>query len=129
MTAARQFGGKDMIVAMLGVSLGLAYAAAYDPLLAIVAMVCVIFATWVLARPDLVLYVVVAAMPWNGMLEFPSPTLSLNKILGLALAVSWLLWAVRKDAPLKFPRSSSSPRSSASSSASRCSSRTTPPAV
>ncbi len=103
MTAARQFGGKDMIVAMLGVSLGLAYAAAYNPLLAIVAIVCVIFATWVLARPDLVLYVVVAAMPWNGMLEFPSATLSLNKVLGLALAISWLLWAVRKDAPLKFP--------------------------
>ncbi|HVW48647.1 MAG TPA: O-antigen ligase family protein [Solirubrobacterales bacterium] len=103
MTAARQFGGKDMVVLVVGVSLGLAYAAAYKPILAIVAMVFVVFAAWVLTRPDLVLYVVVAAMPWNGMLEFPSPTLSLNKALGLALAVSYLLWALRRNEPLRFP--------------------------
>jgi putative inorganic carbon (HCO3(-)) transporter len=103
MTAVRQFGGKDMLVVMLGVALGLAYAAAYKPLLAIVAIIAIIFATWVLTRPDLVLYVVVAAMPWNGMLEFPSPTLSMNKVLGLALAVSYLLWALRRNVPLRMP--------------------------
>jgi putative inorganic carbon (hco3(-)) transporter len=103
MTAARQFGGKDVVIVVVGIAIGLAYAAAYDPLLAIAAMVVVIFAAWVLARPDLVLYVVVAAMPWNGMLEFPSPTLSVNKALGLALGVAWLLWALRTRAELRFP--------------------------
>jgi putative inorganic carbon (HCO3(-)) transporter len=103
MTAVRQFGGKDMIVVMVGVALGLAYAAAHQPLLAIAAMIAIVFAAWVLTRPDLVLYVVVAAMPWNGMLEFPSPTLSMNKVLGLALAASYLIWALRRNAPVRMP--------------------------
>jgi putative inorganic carbon (hco3(-)) transporter len=99
----REFGGKDALVVILGASLGLAFAAAHSPLLAFVAMAMVVFSVWILTRPDLVLYVVVAAMPWNGMLEFPSPTLSVIKLLGVALAVAYLFRALRRNEIVKLP--------------------------
>jgi O-antigen ligase len=102
-TVTRQFGGKDMVVLALGVALGMAYAAAHSPLLAFAALIMVVFSTWVLTRPDLVLYVVVASMPWNGMLEFPSPTLSVVKLLGVALAAAYLVRALRKGELVRLP--------------------------
>jgi putative inorganic carbon (hco3(-)) transporter len=99
----REFGGKDGLVVILGASLGLAFGAAHSPVLAIAAMVMVVFAIWILTRPDLVLYVVVAAMPWNGMLEFPSPTLSVIKLLGVALAGAYLISALRRNEIVRLP--------------------------
>ena len=103
MTVSRPLGGKDAVVLILGVSLGLAYAAVHSPIAALAAMVVIIFSAWVLTRPDLVLYVVIAAMPWNGLLEFPSPTLSVNKLLGVALAVAYLIQALRGKDLVRLP--------------------------
>jgi len=103
MNLVRRLGGRDVVVAALVVSLVAAYAAAAAPLLGFAVVAAAVLASWVLRRPDLVLFVIVAALSWEAMLGFPTETLSVVKLLGLALAVSYLLGATRRHQTLRMP--------------------------
>jgi O-antigen ligase len=99
----RRFGGGDLVAVALLVSVAMAYGAAHSPLIAVALLACVIFAGWVISRPDLVLLVVVAALPWQDKLQYPNATLSVVKLLGLALVASYLLRAVRRNDMVRLP--------------------------
>jgi O-antigen ligase len=99
----RRFGGGDLVAVALLVSVAMAYGAAHSPVIAVGLLACVIFAGWVIRRPDLVLLVVVAALPWQDKLQYPNATLSVVKLLGLALVASYLLRAVRRNDLVRLP--------------------------
>jgi putative inorganic carbon (HCO3(-)) transporter len=99
----RRFGGADLFGAALVVSLVMAYGAVHSPFLAIALLVAIVFTGWVITRPDLVLLVVVATLPWQDKLQYPNATLSLVKLLGLALVAAYLLKAVRRNDVVRLP--------------------------
>jgi putative inorganic carbon (hco3(-)) transporter len=99
----RRFGGADLFGAALVVSLLMAYGAVHSPLIAVAILVGIVFTGWVITRPDLVLLVVVAALPWQDKLQYPNATLSLVKLLGLALVAAYLLKAVRQNDVVRLP--------------------------
>jgi putative inorganic carbon (hco3(-)) transporter len=99
----RRFGGGDIVAAALLVSLAMAYGAVHSPLLAVGLLVAIVFAGWVVMRPDLVLLVVVACLPWQDKLQYPNATLSLVKLLGLALVAAYFLQAVRRNDVVRLP--------------------------
>ncbi|HTT94700.1 MAG TPA: O-antigen ligase family protein [Solirubrobacterales bacterium] len=99
----RRFGGGDIVAVALVVSLAMAYGAAHSPLVAVGLLVAIVFAGWVVMRPDLVLLVVVACLPWQDKLQYPNATLSLVKLLGLALVAAYFLRAVRRNDVLRLP--------------------------
>jgi putative inorganic carbon (HCO3(-)) transporter len=99
----RRFGGGDIVAVALLVSLAMAYGAVHSPLIAVGLLVAIVFAGWIVMRPDLVLLVVVAALPWQDKLQYPNATLSLVKLLGLALVAAYLLRAVRRNDMVRLP--------------------------
>ncbi|MGC1851921.1 MAG: O-antigen ligase family protein [Solirubrobacterales bacterium] len=100
---ASPLGGRDVIAAALAVSLAFAFAAAHSPLLAIVAIIGIIAVSWIVSRAELVLLVLVAALPWEAMLQYPSPTLSLVKMVGVALAAAYVFRASRLGETVRMP--------------------------
>lgn len=98
----RRFGGGDLVAVALIVSLAMAYGAVHSPLIAVGLLVAIVFAGWVVMRPDLVLLVVVAALPWQDKLQYPNATLSVVKLLGLALVAAYFLRAVRQNDTLRL---------------------------
>lgn len=85
------------------VALPLAYASARFPVLAIAAVVAAIVAVLVVLRSDLLLLVLVAALPWDDALPTPVSAFSVTKILGLLLIGAWAMRAVRATEPLRLP--------------------------
>lgn len=83
---------------------GLALASAFAPLVALGALVAIVLAFLVLTRPQALMLVLVAALPWEGLLGYPSPTLSLVKVLGLLLAAAYLLRVLGGREEIYVPR-------------------------
>lgn len=100
---ARLFEGRAIVIPALGLSLPLAYVTARAPLLALVGVAAILLLLLVLLVPEAVLLLLVAALPWEELLHFPSATFSAVKILGLLLAVAWLLRALAGGAMLRLP--------------------------
>jgi O-antigen ligase len=65
---------------------------AVSPLIAFGLPILVLGAVAVVQRPDIILLVMVAALPWENKLGYPSPTLSLIKIIG---AVTFLAFVIK----------------------------------
>jgi putative inorganic carbon (HCO3(-)) transporter len=86
----RPLGGRDVAIMGLLVALLCGFLAATNPWLALAALAGTIFVSWVVARAELVLMVMIAALPWEAMLRYPSESLSVVKLLGLALVVAFL---------------------------------------
>lgn len=93
----RSLGGPRAICAALLVSLLVAFLAAHSPLLAAGLMVGIVFITWIVMKPELVLITMIAALPWENFLKFPSESLSMVKLLGLALVASYLFRVARRE--------------------------------
>lgn len=100
---AHRLGGRDVVVAGLALSLGFAFAAARSPVLALAAMISVIAIAWIVSRAELVLLVLVAALPWEAMLHYPSATVSTVKLIGLALAAAYVFRAGRRGESVRLP--------------------------
>ncbi|MBB4661661.1 O-antigen ligase family protein [Conexibacter arvalis] len=84
---------RDRGAAVAAVAIGalLAAAAAFAPLAAALGLLMVVGFVVVVTRADLVLLVMVAALPWENMLGFPSETLSITKALGAVLVLAYVL--------------------------------------
>lgn len=84
---------RDRGAAVAAVLIGalLAAVTAFAPFAAALALTMVVGFVVVVTRADLVLLVMVAALPWENMLGFPSETLSLTKALGAVLALAYIL--------------------------------------
>jgi O-antigen ligase len=85
--------GAGLAAVAGAVAAALGWAVAMKPLLAGAACVAAVVALLVVLRPRTLLLLLVAALPWEGALAYPSDTLSVVKILGALLLVAWL-WQV-----------------------------------
>ncbi|HET6547254.1 MAG TPA: O-antigen ligase family protein [Solirubrobacter sp.] len=92
-------------LAVLGVLVGvpLAYAAAASPTGALAGLAAAIAAALVVLRVEALLLVLVAALPWEGALDFPSESVSVVKILGVLLFAGWILQAASGTLRVQFP--------------------------
>jgi O-antigen ligase len=88
------------VAGLLGAATAAALAA-YAPLAALVAAVLTAFAVLVITRADVVLLLLVAALPWEDLLAFPTETITVVKILGVLLAAAWLVRALGAGRPLR----------------------------
>jgi O-antigen ligase len=61
------------------------------PLAAVMLLVAAVGAAVVLTRPELVLLAMIAALPWENMLHYPSAQLSTVKGIGAAVVVAYLV--------------------------------------
>ncbi|HXA53410.1 MAG TPA: O-antigen ligase family protein [Solirubrobacteraceae bacterium] len=75
--------------ASVGLAVGLL--AAWNPLAAVVALVGIVAVVVVITRAELVLLVMIAALPWENKLHYPSATLSTVKGIGALVLVAYLL--------------------------------------
>lgn len=81
----------------------LAYAAAAQPYLALTGMAAAVLVVLVVLRADLMLSILVAALPWEDALAPPSAPIPVVKLLGLLLIASWALRAATGREPLRLP--------------------------
>jgi putative inorganic carbon (HCO3(-)) transporter len=75
--------------ALLGGAIGLVVAR--QPLVAVALIAATVGGLIVVTRPDLVLLVMIAALPWENKLHYPSASLSAVKGIGLVVMLSYLL--------------------------------------
>lgn len=68
---------------------------AISPLLAIAVPILLVGAVVVVTRPDLMLLVMVAALPWENKLHYPSATLSAVKGIGAVVFLAYTIKLVR----------------------------------
>jgi O-antigen ligase len=99
--SARPLGGRDFAIAGLFAALITGFLAATHPLLALAAFVGIVFLTWVIGRPELVLLAMIAALPWEAMLHYPTATLSTVKVLGVALVGTYALGVVGERSKIR----------------------------
>jgi putative inorganic carbon (HCO3(-)) transporter len=98
-----RLGGRWAVLAALALACGLALAAAAAPLIALAGAGAVLLLLLVFARAEAVLLLLVAALPWESLLDYPSRTVSAVKILGLLLACAWLMRALARRDALRLP--------------------------
>jgi O-antigen ligase len=70
---------------------------AASPLLGLALVALVLGAVVIVTRPDLVLLTMVAALPWENKLGYPSPTLSLIKIIGAVVFLAYVIKMTRNS--------------------------------
>lgn len=94
--------GVPLAAAFLA-ALAVAYTSSRNPFLAVAALGGVLLLIFVLTQPHTVLLIVLAALPWEGMLGFPTPTLTVVKLLGGLLIISVTLNAIAQGTRLRAP--------------------------
>jgi O-antigen ligase len=100
---ARLLDGRGIVIPAFILSAGLALAASRAPLLALAGVGVVVVLLLVLLWAEAVLLLLVAALPWEDLLQYPSETLSGVKVLGFLLVAAWLLRAFARGEPLRLP--------------------------
>ncbi len=88
---------------MLALALAVGATSALEPLLTLAAAAGLALLAAVVFRPGALLLLLVAAFPWDGLLAFPSETVSAIKLLGALLLAGYLLRAAANDDRLRFP--------------------------
>jgi Lipid A core - O-antigen ligase and related enzymes len=101
---ARWTGSWGMpLAAALLAALAVAFASSRSPFLTIAALGVVLLLVFVLTQPQTVLLILLAALPWEGMLNFPTPTFTVVKLLGSLLIISLTLNAIAQGTRLRAP--------------------------
>lgn len=77
------------LAALLGLLIGVL--TAVQPLIAVALVAAAGGAAFVLARPDLVLLAMIAALPWENKLHYPSASLSTVKGIGAVVLIAYLV--------------------------------------
>jgi putative inorganic carbon (HCO3(-)) transporter len=100
---ARLFDGRGIVIPACLLALPLGFATAKAPVLAAVGLAAVLMLALVLAWAEAVLLVLVAILPWEEMLQFPSEAVSLVKVVGLLLMAAYVLRALSQHEQLRLP--------------------------
>lgn len=103
-TARLLAGDRWIALPAAAMAAGVGYASAQSPFAALGAMLAAGIAYLVLAQAKAVMLLLVAVLPWENALKYPSATLSMVKILGALLVVAYLLRALAGRAPIRTPR-------------------------
>ena len=101
--AERLLAGRGLLVPAALIAAPLALLAALHPLLALLGVLAALLVLFVFLRAEAVLLVLVAALPWEDALAYPSEKVTLVKLLGLLLFAAWLLRSLARSEPLRLP--------------------------
>jgi putative inorganic carbon (hco3(-)) transporter len=105
--AARLLDGRAAVaVPAVVLAAAVAYLSAVAPLVALAAVAGVVVLILVLTHPYATLLLLLAALPFEGLLGYPSETVSVVKLLGLLLLISFLISAIFTDRRLRLPPTS-----------------------
>lgn len=99
----RLLQGRGLALTATLVALPLAAAAALAPLPAMLAIAVLALLGMVALNAFALLLVVVATFPWDDMLGYPSPELSVTKLLGALLLLAYVLQALGRSERLRAP--------------------------
>jgi putative inorganic carbon (hco3(-)) transporter len=99
----RLLDGRGVIVPAAGISLVLAFAAARSPLLALAAVGAVLLLLFVFVWAEAVLLVLLAALPWEDLLQYPTETVTAVKLFGLMLLGAWAFRVLQRGSQLRLP--------------------------
>ena len=100
---SRLLDGRGVIVPAAGMAAILAFAAARSPLLALAAAGAVLLLLFVFVWAEAVLLVLLAALPWEDLLQYPTETVSAVKLLGLMLLGAWAFRVLQPGTELRLP--------------------------
>jgi O-antigen ligase len=100
--AGRLLDSRLAFLAGAPVAVALGYGAAMHPFLTLAAAGVAGLLLLTLVRAEALLLVLVAALPWEGVLEYPTESVSAVKLLGLLLFAAWLLRALVRAEPLRL---------------------------
>jgi putative inorganic carbon (HCO3(-)) transporter len=100
---ARLLDGRGVAVPAALIAAVLAYGAALSPLFALAALGAVVLLVLVLVWAEAVLLLLVAVLPWEDLLAYPTETISAVKILGLLLAGAWTIRALGRHSEVRLP--------------------------
>lgn len=81
--------------------LGAGLLSAHMPVYALVAGLAAGFTVLVFARPEIGLLLLVASMPWEDLLAYPTKTVTVVKVVGALLFASWVLQVLVAGRPLR----------------------------
>jgi putative inorganic carbon (hco3(-)) transporter len=99
----RLLDGRGVIVPAAALSAVLAFAAARSPVLALAALASVLLLLFVFAWAEALLLVLLAALPWESLLQYPTETVSAVKLLGVLLLGAWGLRVLQPGRALRLP--------------------------
>ncbi len=106
MFSARSLSRKPTLAAVYGAAIALAAAAAWlaslSPLYPWIVLASALLTYLVLARPELFMLVLIAILPWQGALRFPTHSVTIVKLVGGLLFVSVLLATLVRDRRLRL---------------------------
>lgn len=97
---------RPALIALYGLAIACAAAGAWlaslSPLYPWILLAGALLAYLVLARPDLFMLVLIALLPWQGALRFPTHSITIVKLVGGLLFISVLLSTLLRDKRLRF---------------------------
>jgi O-antigen ligase len=88
---------------VLALAAAVGYLCARAPLATLGAAAGAALLAFVVLQVEVVLLVLVATLPWEGLLEYPSDTVSAVKILGLLIVAAYAFRALRAGEVIRFP--------------------------
>jgi putative inorganic carbon (hco3(-)) transporter len=103
MTAWLAAGRGVPILAATLAAVAVAFVSSRSPFMAVAALAVVLLMIFVLSQPNVVLVIMLAVLPWEGMLDFPTPTITIVKLLGLLLILSVTLTAIAQGTRFRAP--------------------------
>jgi len=99
--AGRLLDSRAAFLVAAPLALPLGYVAAMWPLYALAGVGVVILLLLAVLRVETLLLVLAAALPWEGLLAYPTESVSVVKILGVLLFGAWLVRALARSEPLR----------------------------
>ena len=99
--AGRLLDSRAAFLVAAPIALPLGYVAAMWPLYALAGVGVVILLLLAVLRVEALLLVLAAALPWEGLLAYPTESVSVVKILGVLLFGAWLVRALARSEPLR----------------------------
>lgn len=88
---------------VLALATGVGYLSAQAPLVTLGAAGAGALLVFVILQVEVVLLVLVAILPWEGLLEYPTATISMVKILGALIVLAYVLRTLRAGSVIRFP--------------------------
>ena len=88
---------------VMALAAAVGYLCARAPLLTLAAAAGASLLAFVVLQVEVVLLVLVAALPWEGLLEYPTETISAVKILGLLIVAAYVFRTLREGELIRFP--------------------------
>ena len=98
-----RLGGAWLAIPAAVLAAAVAAASAFAPLVALAAVAAALVLAMVLANATALLFVLIAAFPWDDALAFPTETVSVVKILGALVLVGYLIRLLAAEEPLALP--------------------------